>query len=275
MVTVLHTGSARSSCLLHLLAASLTRPALLASPSNVALGALSRFHFVFTWFPRSFPGYLESPSCSSWHSAFLCVLPSFLSPSYPPILLALQSAFSLAVFHHCMLILGCLFPRFLWVPSREGIYLLVPLTPVSTFPCQTCGFLPRAASASSSSHRPRTLFAEASFSLLVLRAIPSVLCLPSVTTFRFVAMSLGRCSSLRTAVLSSHSWSPRGSVISVTVSITPVPASVLVPPFPWLIARVPAHLITTLGRRSRNAYQLYIRTPPHVLSSVATVFKPR
>ena len=51
----------------------------------------------------SSPGYLASPSCSSWHSAFLCVLPSLLSPSYPPILLALQSAFSLGVFHHCML----------------------------------------------------------------------------------------------------------------------------------------------------------------------------
>ena len=143
---------------------------------------------------------------------------------------------------------------------------------VSTFPCQTCGLLPRAASASSSNHRSRILFAEASFSLLVLRAIPSVLCLPSIATFRFVAMSLGRCSSLRTAVLSYHSWSTRGSVTSVTVSILPVTASVLVPPYPRQIARVPAHLITTLGRRSRNAYQLYIRTPPHVLSSVATVF---
>ena len=150
-----------------------------------------------------------------------------------------------------------------------------PFAPYPPFPCQTFGVFPRAAFASSSSHRPRTLFAEASFSLLVLWAIPSVLCLAFVTTFRFVAMSLGRCSSLRTAVLSSHSWSTRGSVTSVTVSITPVTASVLVPPYPRQIARVPAHLITTLGRRSRNAYQLYIRTPPHVLSSVAPVFAQR
>ena len=172
-------------------------------------------------------------------------------------------------------ILGCLFPRFLWVPSREGIYLFWSLCPrIHLFPVRRVG-------RSLGSNRllikssTRTLFTEASFSLLVLRAIPAVLCLPPVTTFRFVAMCLGRCSSVRTAVLSSHSWSTRGSVTSVTVSTTPVTASVLVPSYPRQIARVLAPLITTLGRRSRDAYQLYIRTPPHVLSSVAPVFAQR
>ena len=223
----------------------------------------------------SSPGYLASPSCSSWLSAFLRVLPSLLSPSYPPILLPLQSAFSLAVFP-----LACYFG--LPVPSlsldsfaRGNLPVLVPLTPYPPFPCHTCGSLPRAASASSSSLRTRTLFAEASFSFLVLRAIPSFLCLPPVTSFRFVAMSLGHCSSLRTAVFSSHSWSTRGSVTSVTVFITPVTASVLVPPYPRQIARVPAHLLTPLGRRSPNACPLPICTPPHVLSSVAPVFPQR
>ena len=87
------------------------RLALLASPSQPAT---PRSFYRCSWCPLSLslcfhmvspssPGYLASPSCSSWHSAFLCVLPSLLSPSYPPILLALQSAFFLAVFHHCML----------------------------------------------------------------------------------------------------------------------------------------------------------------------------
>ena len=40
-------------------------------------------------------------------------------------------------------------------------------------------------------------------------------------------------------------------------------------------AGVPDHLIKTLGRWSSNAYQLYIRTPPHVLSSVAAVLAQR
>ena len=55
-----------------------------------------------------------------------------------------------------------LFPRFhLVLPA------LAPLIPVSTFPCQTCGLIPRAARASSSGREKRTLFVRASFSLLV------------------------------------------------------------------------------------------------------------
>ena len=74
-------------------------------------------------------------------------------------------------------ILGCLFPRFLWVPSREGIYLFWSLCPrIHLFPVRHVG-------RSLDSNRllikssTRTLFTEASFSLLVLRAIPAVLCL--------------------------------------------------------------------------------------------------
>ena len=106
----------------------------------------------------SSPGYLASPSCSSWLSAFLRVLPSLLSPSYPPILLPLQSAFSLAVFP-----LACYFG--LPVPllsldsfARGNLPVLFPLTPYPPFPCPTCGSLPRAASASSSRLRTRTPF---------------------------------------------------------------------------------------------------------------------
>ena len=65
-------------------------------------------------------------------------------------------------------ILGCLFPRFLWVPSREGIYLFWSLCPrIHLFPVRHVG-------RSLGSNRllikssTRTLFTEASLSLLVL-----------------------------------------------------------------------------------------------------------
>ena len=174
-----------------------------------------------------------------------------------------------------MLILGCLFPRFLWVPSREGIYLFWSLCPRIHLSLSVVWFAP------SGSIR---LFVKSSTTDPFRRGVllfigPSGNSLCPVSGLRHylplrgyvpgpLFVSLNGCFLFPFLVNSwlryfSHSLNYSSHSFRIGASISAADCESSNSPYHNSWSPV------------RNAYQLYIRTPPHVLSSVATVFAQR
>jgi hypothetical protein len=210
---------------------------------------------------ESFQGYSTSPSCPSWHQAFSRASPILSHPRNP---------FSIGV--RSLHVLCRLFPRFLWVSSVERIYLSWSVCAPYPFVvrCQTCPLIPLDASASSSNYQKLTLFSGLCVSQSDHEVTPFARCLLSVATFSFVAKSRGRCLRFRTAIRSHCSWL-RSILSMVDISGNYSSQSFRIGAVLSAVAGVPDHLITILGRWSSYTYQLYFRTPSHVLTSVAAV----
>ena len=231
------------------------------------VSGFSLFPSCRSWFPRSSQGYPASPSCSSWHSPFECASPSLSSPSDPthPV------SDTISAFPGCVRplhVLGCCSLAFfgflrvseftcsgpfdprlhlslsdVWFDPSGSIRLLIKSS--KTDPCRRGVIL--SIGPSGNSLCPVSALRH----YLQLRGfVPGPLFVSShgCPLSPFLVNSWLR-SILATVGIagnySSHSFR-NGAATSAAA------------------AGVPDHLIKTLGRWSSNAYQPYIRTPPHL-----------